>query len=183
MKFSGMFMISPYFWGEKPIGIEVQDPKKAMVDKWWEFVCPSNKGNNDPLINTFVDEAPKLEEMDCDRILVCVAEMDILRDRGIFLPSPLPVLYHVLVLPSLGIVTAQLFVRFSSVRFITFFLTFSINLRVYRSKFSPSTTNEWPVECDLNLLNILGLITGRWTYYFCSLPFFDFSLIEMSAAS
>ncbi|XP_009612646.1 probable carboxylesterase 2 [Nicotiana tomentosiformis] len=83
MKFSGMLMISPYFWGEKPIGIEVKDPRKAMVDKWWEFVCPSDKGNDDPLINPFVDEAPKLEEVVCDRILICVAEMDILRDRGI----------------------------------------------------------------------------------------------------
>ncbi|XP_059281572.1 probable carboxylesterase 2 [Lycium ferocissimum] len=84
MKLSGMLMISPYFWGEEPIGIEIQDPvRKSMVDKWWEFVCPSNKGNNDPLINPFVDEAPSLEQVNCDRVLVCVAELDILRDRGI----------------------------------------------------------------------------------------------------
>ncbi|MCD7460020.1 hypothetical protein HAX54_042675 [Datura stramonium] len=84
VKISGMVMICPYFWGEEPIGIEIQDPvRKSMVDKWWEFVCPSNKGNNDPLINPFVDEAPNLEGVACDRVLVCVAEMDILRDRGI----------------------------------------------------------------------------------------------------
>ncbi|CAN4122718.1 unnamed protein product [Withania somnifera] len=84
MKLSGMIMISPYFWGEEPIGIEIQDPvRKSMVDKWWEFVCPSNKRNNDPLINPFVDEAPNLEELACNRILVYVAELDILRDRGI----------------------------------------------------------------------------------------------------
>ncbi|XP_055834341.1 probable carboxylesterase 2 [Solanum dulcamara] len=84
VKLSGMLMISPYFWGKEPIGIEIQDPvRKSMVDKWWEFVCPSNKGNNDPLINPFVDEAPSIEELACDRVLVCVAELDILRDRGI----------------------------------------------------------------------------------------------------
>lgn len=83
IKICGMLMISPYFWGEEPIGIEIEDPvRKSMVDKWWEFVCPSNKGNNDPLINPFVDEAPSLEELACDRVLVCVAELDILRDRG-----------------------------------------------------------------------------------------------------
>ncbi|KAK6792801.1 hypothetical protein RDI58_011882 [Solanum bulbocastanum] len=84
MKLSGMIMISPYFWGEESIGIEIKDSvRKSMVDKWWEFVCPSKKGNNDPLINPFVDEAPNLEELACDRVLVCVAELDILRDRGI----------------------------------------------------------------------------------------------------
>ncbi|PHU18861.1 putative carboxylesterase 2 [Capsicum chinense] len=84
IKISGMLMINPYFWGEEPIGIEIKDQvRKSMVDKWWEFVCPSNKGNNDPLINPFVDEAPSLEELACDRVLVCVAELDILRDRGI----------------------------------------------------------------------------------------------------
>ncbi|KAG5618090.1 hypothetical protein H5410_017914 [Solanum commersonii] len=62
----------------------------------------------------------------------------------LLLPSPGPALYPLVVLPCLGSVTAQLLVRFSRARSITSFLTFSGNLRVYRSKFSPGTTNEWP---------------------------------------
>lgn len=83
MKLIGIGLIHPYFWGEDPIGSEAKDPvRKAMVDKWWQFVCPSEKGSNDPLINPFVDGAPRLRELGCEKVLVCVAERDILRDRG-----------------------------------------------------------------------------------------------------
>ncbi|GMP45246.1 hypothetical protein CsSME_00013829 [Camellia sinensis var. sinensis] len=83
LKFHGILMIHPYFWGEVPIGSEVTDPvRKAMVDCWWGFVCPSDKGNDDPLINPFVDGSPSLSGLCCDRVIVCVAGKDILRDRG-----------------------------------------------------------------------------------------------------
>lgn len=76
-------MIHPYFWGKEPIGSEVTDTaRKAMVDTWWEFVCPSDKGHDDPLINPFAEGAPNVTGLGCERIIVCVAEMDILRDRG-----------------------------------------------------------------------------------------------------
>ena len=36
VKLAGIGLVNPYFWGEKPIGVEVTDPiRKAMVDKWW----------------------------------------------------------------------------------------------------------------------------------------------------
>ncbi|PSS19757.1 Carboxylesterase [Actinidia chinensis var. chinensis] len=83
MKLHGIIMIHPYFWGEKPIGSEAQDPmRKAMVDGWWRFVCPSDRGNDDPLINPVADGAPSLSGMACNRVIVCVAGKDILRDRG-----------------------------------------------------------------------------------------------------
>ncbi|PSR99723.1 Carboxylesterase [Actinidia chinensis var. chinensis] len=83
LKIHGIVMIHPYFWGEEPIGSEVMDPiRKAMVDCWWQFVCPSEKGSDDPLMNPFVDGAPSLSGLACDRVIVCVAEKDILRDRG-----------------------------------------------------------------------------------------------------
>ncbi|KAL2457460.1 putative carboxylesterase 2 [Forsythia ovata] len=83
IKIDGILMIQPYFWGEEPTGIEARNPiRKAMVDKWWQFVCPSEKGNNDPWINPLVNGAPNLAGLACDRILVCTAENDILRDRG-----------------------------------------------------------------------------------------------------
>ncbi|CAK9176986.1 unnamed protein product [Ilex paraguariensis] len=83
LKLAGIVLIHPYFWGVEPIGSEVTDlVRKSMVDKWWQFVCPSNRGNDDLLINPFANGAPSLESLECDRVLVCVAEKDTLRDRG-----------------------------------------------------------------------------------------------------
>ncbi|KAI4305702.1 hypothetical protein L6164_029053 [Bauhinia variegata] len=83
VKIPGLILLNPYFWGKDPIGVEITDTaRKQMVDKWWDFVCPSDKGNDDPLINPFVEEAPSLEGLACNRVLVIVAEKDILRDRG-----------------------------------------------------------------------------------------------------
>ncbi|KAJ0804801.1 putative carboxylesterase [Helianthus annuus] len=84
-KIQGMILINPYFWGKDPIGSEKTDPvRKAMVDKWWEFVCPSDSdhGLDDPLINPFVNGAPDLAGLGCGRVIVTVSEKDILRDRG-----------------------------------------------------------------------------------------------------
>ncbi|KAL2346387.1 hypothetical protein Fmac_000387 [Flemingia macrophylla] len=79
----GVVMVNPYFWGKEAIGVEVSDhERRKMVDKWWGFVCPSDKGNDDPLINPFVEEAPSIEGVACSRVLVTVAENDILRERG-----------------------------------------------------------------------------------------------------
>ena len=83
VKLAGIGLVNPYFWGEKPIGVEVTDPiRKAMVDKWWNFVYPCDKGCDDLLINPFVDGAPSFANLACHKILVIVAEKDILRDRG-----------------------------------------------------------------------------------------------------
>ncbi|GKD78602.1 probable carboxylesterase 2, partial [Tanacetum coccineum] len=56
-----------------------------MVDKWWEFVCPSDSdlGLDHPLINPLVNGAPDLSGLGCGRVLVTVSEMDILKDRGL----------------------------------------------------------------------------------------------------
>ncbi|XP_052200929.1 probable carboxylesterase 2 [Diospyros lotus] len=79
----GILMIHPYFWGKKQLGSEEKDQaRKAMVDCWWKFVCPSEKGNDDPLINPFVEGSPSLSGLACGRVIVCVAEKDILRERG-----------------------------------------------------------------------------------------------------
>lgn len=83
VRIEGMALIHPYFWGANPVGSELSDPvRKAVVDKWWEYVCPSDKGCDDPLINPFSDGAPCLDWVECKRMLVMVAEKDILRDRG-----------------------------------------------------------------------------------------------------
>ncbi|WCJ35390.1 alpha/beta-Hydrolases superfamily protein [Euphorbia peplus] len=83
VKIPGIIMIHPYFWGKDPIGIERNDNvRKSMVDNWWMFVCPSDKGCDDPYINPFVDGAPSLASLGCENVVVFVAEKDILCDRG-----------------------------------------------------------------------------------------------------
>ncbi|KAG7594355.1 Alpha/beta hydrolase fold-3 [Arabidopsis thaliana x Arabidopsis arenosa] len=83
VKIKGIGMIHPYFWGTQPIGSEVKDEaRKKMVDGWWEFVCPSEKGSDDPWINPFVDGSPDLEGLGCERVMITVAEKDILNERG-----------------------------------------------------------------------------------------------------
>ncbi|KAK8489374.1 hypothetical protein V6N11_082704 [Hibiscus sabdariffa] len=85
LKVLGIGMIHPYFWGTNRIGSEFADGiRKELVDKWWLYVCPSDKGCDDPLINPFVDGSPDLAGLGCDRVLVIVAEKDILKDRGRF---------------------------------------------------------------------------------------------------
>ena len=82
-KILGLIMVNPYFWGKEPIGVETSDDmKRRMVDRWWELVCPSDKGNDDPLINPFVEEAPGLEGLGVEKVLVTVCEKDILIERG-----------------------------------------------------------------------------------------------------
>nr|AEP68102.1 CXE protein [Hevea brasiliensis] len=82
-RLQGIAMIHPYFWGKEPIGEEANESlKKSMVDNWWMFVCPSNKGCDDPYINPFVKGAPSLKGLASESVLVFVAEKDILCERG-----------------------------------------------------------------------------------------------------
>ncbi|KAI4389552.1 hypothetical protein MLD38_001767 [Melastoma candidum] len=85
ISFPGMIMIHPYFWGKEPIGKEKEnDFGRRMVDGWWRFVCPSDKGNDDPLINPFPEgKCPEgMGEMPVRKVIVTVAAEDMLRDRG-----------------------------------------------------------------------------------------------------
>ncbi|KFK36146.1 hypothetical protein AALP_AA4G083200 [Arabis alpina] len=83
VKIKGIGMIHPYFWGTEPIGLEVTDEaRKQMVDGWWKFVCPSDKGSDDPLINPFADGSPEIDGLGCEGVMITVAEKDILSERG-----------------------------------------------------------------------------------------------------
>ncbi|KAG8368338.1 hypothetical protein BUALT_Bualt15G0035200 [Buddleja alternifolia] len=77
----GVFLNCPFFWGVDPVGNEAA-VSKGVVDKLWLYVCPSDsvKGCDDPLINPGMD--PNLARFGCKRVLVYVAEKDILKDRG-----------------------------------------------------------------------------------------------------
>ncbi|XP_040950483.1 probable carboxylesterase 2 [Gossypium hirsutum] len=77
----GIGMIHPYFWKTNPIGSETVDRlRKELVDKWWLYVCPSDKECDDPFINMFVDRSSNLVGLACHRILVTIADKDILKD-------------------------------------------------------------------------------------------------------
>ncbi|CAI0465245.1 unnamed protein product [Linum tenue] len=70
VEIQGLVMIHPYFWGKDPIG-------------WWTFVCPSKEGCDDPYINPFAGGAPtSVEELGCRRVVIFVAESDILCGIG-----------------------------------------------------------------------------------------------------
>ncbi|XP_010519100.1 PREDICTED: probable carboxylesterase 2 [Tarenaya hassleriana] len=83
LKIRGIGMIHPYFWGSEPILSEVDDPeRKAMVDSWWRFVGRSERGCDDPWINPFGNGSAEVEDLGCERVMICVAEKDVLRERG-----------------------------------------------------------------------------------------------------
>ncbi|KAF6163945.1 hypothetical protein GIB67_011269 [Kingdonia uniflora] len=85
MNILGVVLFHPYFWGEKRIGSEdVASPQittKLMTDMWI-FATSKNTGIDDPHINPFVATAPSLSQLGCRRVLVFIAEKDVLRDRG-----------------------------------------------------------------------------------------------------
>lgn len=83
VKLQGIALVHPYFWGKDPIGAESAEPeKRAMVDHLWRFTCPATSGGDDPYINPATD--PKLGSLGCGSVLVCVAEKDLLKDRGFY---------------------------------------------------------------------------------------------------
>ena len=71
MKILGACLIHPYF-----------GRKGGDVDDYWLFACPTTSGFNDPRINPAVDA--RLASIGCSRVLICVAEKDELKERGMF---------------------------------------------------------------------------------------------------
>ncbi|RWR79348.1 Alpha/beta hydrolase fold-3 [Cinnamomum micranthum f. kanehirae] len=80
---SGALLIHPYFWGTEAIGKEPTDPKdRSKIDALWTFAWPSSSGQDDTHVNPVAAGPTSLKELGCKQVLVCVAEKDILRDRG-----------------------------------------------------------------------------------------------------
>ncbi|XP_062175911.1 probable carboxylesterase 2 [Alnus glutinosa] len=83
VKLQGIALVHPYFWGKEPIGGETTEAqRRAMVEYFWRFVCPATSGTDDPYINPASD--PKLGSLGCGSVLVCVAEKDLLKERGLY---------------------------------------------------------------------------------------------------
>ncbi|GER56655.1 alpha/beta-Hydrolases superfamily protein [Striga asiatica] len=69
LRFSGLISIHPFFGAGKP-------------EKLWDFLCPDSKGPDDVRLNPAADP-DLLARLGCNRVLVCVAEKDFLRNRGL----------------------------------------------------------------------------------------------------
>ncbi|CAN0846628.1 Probable carboxylesterase 13 [Linum grandiflorum] len=78
----GVVLVDPYFWGKDPIGNEPKDEESRRVaDGLWLLAYPGSVGGlDDPKINATIN--PKLPGLGCKRVLVMVAEKDMLKDRG-----------------------------------------------------------------------------------------------------
>ncbi|XP_074281876.1 2-hydroxyisoflavanone dehydratase-like [Silene latifolia] len=65
LKVEGMILIHPYF---------------GINDKMWMYMCPTNEGPRDPRMRPAGDD---LARLGCKRVLVLVAEKDMLKDVGV----------------------------------------------------------------------------------------------------
>ncbi|KAL6606880.1 hypothetical protein ACP70R_042533 [Stipagrostis hirtigluma subsp. patula] len=80
----GLLVVHPYFNGEAGIGAaaSADRARKAKSEAFWRFLCPGTPGLDDPLCNPLSDGSAA--RVAAERVLVCVAEKDVLRDRGIW---------------------------------------------------------------------------------------------------
>ncbi|KAK9741845.1 hypothetical protein RND81_03G133100 [Saponaria officinalis] len=81
----GIILVDPYFWGKDQIGSEekrVQSIGYSLMDKVWMVACPDSSGLDDSRLNPRMDH--ELGELGVDKVLVTVAELDTLRDRGYY---------------------------------------------------------------------------------------------------
>ncbi|KAK4258755.1 hypothetical protein QN277_005167 [Acacia crassicarpa] len=82
IKLEALVLVHPFFWGEERTESERnQAAYTAKLDRLWKFLCPSESGEDDPLINPEKD--PNLRRLDCKRVLICVADEDLMKDRSL----------------------------------------------------------------------------------------------------
>lgn len=86
----GLILIQPFFGGEARTHSEkhmVQPPRSALTltasDVYWRLSLPPEASRDHPWCNPVAKGATKLEEVQRLPIMVCVSEMDILRDRNL----------------------------------------------------------------------------------------------------
>ncbi|RRT76256.1 hypothetical protein B296_00005549 [Ensete ventricosum] len=79
----GLLLVHPFFYGVEPLESESRDPKaREWVERLWAFVHPGTTGLDDPWIDPLTEGAPSLARLPCRRVLVTVAEKDMLREKG-----------------------------------------------------------------------------------------------------
>ncbi|XP_027121266.1 2-hydroxyisoflavanone dehydratase-like [Coffea eugenioides] len=85
VKILGAFLTQPYFWSSNLASKGCGNPRvETLATEIWMFAYPSaQRGIDNPMINPLADGAPSLARLGCSRLLVNVAEKDILRNGGI----------------------------------------------------------------------------------------------------
>ncbi|KAL6606882.1 hypothetical protein ACP70R_042535 [Stipagrostis hirtigluma subsp. patula] len=88
VRIRGLLVVHPCFNGAADIGSEATPAGKAAKEKadaFWRFLCPGTTGLDDPLCNPFSEAAcGSAARVAAERVLVCVAENDDFRDRGVW---------------------------------------------------------------------------------------------------
>ncbi|KAL0348362.1 UNVERIFIED_CONTAM: putative carboxylesterase 2 [Sesamum angustifolium] len=79
IKVNGMFLNCPYFLGKNESAGN-NGYAETQMEKLWLYAYPNSSGLDDPLVNPVMD--PRLKRVGCKRVLVYVAEKDVLRVRG-----------------------------------------------------------------------------------------------------
>ncbi|VAI18424.1 hypothetical protein VPH35_083680 [Triticum aestivum] len=82
----GAILLHPWFGGNTFLEGEVEATAKDMA-MIWEFACPGAVGGaDDPRMNPMAPGAPGMENLRCERMLVCAGEKDWLaaRDRAYY---------------------------------------------------------------------------------------------------
>ncbi|XP_042430397.1 probable carboxylesterase 12 [Zingiber officinale] len=80
----GIVLVHPYLLGSNPLPSEEINPgMTAGLKRMWEIAYPAGAGDVDhPWINPLAEGAPSLTGLGSRRVLVCLAEEDVMRDRG-----------------------------------------------------------------------------------------------------
>lgn len=82
-KIEGMVLAHPFFWGTEPIGSEATDPGVRIgISSPWKVVNKAGVEVDHPWFNPMGSGAPELAGLGCGRVMVCVAEKDVLAERG-----------------------------------------------------------------------------------------------------
>ncbi|CAO2169397.1 unnamed protein product [Urochloa humidicola] len=84
-RIEGIALLHPYFRGRELVPSEGKDPRspdREKAERWWAFVCAGRYGFDHPFINPLAMPAAEWAALGCRRVLVTVAELDTVSDRG-----------------------------------------------------------------------------------------------------
>lgn len=90
LNLKGTILIQPFFGGEARTNSEmylVQSPRSALSlsasDTYWRIALPSGANRDHPWCNPLAKGSVRLEELMQLPIMVCISDMDILKDRSL----------------------------------------------------------------------------------------------------
>ncbi|XP_057969240.1 probable carboxylesterase 17 [Malania oleifera] len=93
----GLILIQPFFGGEARTGSEMNGPGEvselglslSASDTYWRLALPTGAGREHPWCNPLGRGAPRMGDFRLPATMVCVSEMDILKDRNLEFSSAL----------------------------------------------------------------------------------------------